>query len=347
MAGAVGPESIDLGLLSGLRYACRPGCGLCCFATPRADVGDLERIRKVAPAVETAREGRDTVLLARPDGGACQFLTSLRCTIHAARPHPCREFPITVHVGTRLQATAVLSCPGVDLGALGTHGVQAPAEGFDEELRSVYGRLSGARRLREEAVRRRRKIERALAAEGRWVDEEEVRAALREGSIALDPEDFHDLELPEAEGPLEALPMFEDGRSGPVALGRRWSDWEALEIAETGGGRSVGVFPPIEAPPELDPAGRDLWAGYLRLMLERDAFLAAVHLDTLDEDEGSVLDWAEAGLRAVGADVVTRGSFRARLRGRDPMRLGRQEVEWGIRATDAEWLDRPTWGDRL
>jgi len=58
----------------------------------------------------------------------------------------------------------------------------------------------------------------------------------------------------------------------------------------------------------------------------------------------------EAALRdlhSIASDVLARASVRAKLRGDDGRQLGRADIELGIRATDQDWLDRPTWGSRL
>ena len=103
LSSSAGPteEPIDVSLLSGFAFACRPDCGLCCFTSPRVDAEDAERLRAVAPDARIVPRGRERCVAARPDGGACQFLTQLRCRVHEVRPAPCREFPISVHVGLR------------------------------------------------------------------------------------------------------------------------------------------------------------------------------------------------------------------------------------------------------
>ncbi|HTT15724.1 MAG TPA: YkgJ family cysteine cluster protein, partial [Thermoplasmata archaeon] len=115
MPGEDETTRLDVALVQGFSFACRPDCGLCCFASPRISPGEQHALRVVAPQATFVGRGRDRYLSARPDGGACQFLANLRCGVHAQRPAPCREFPITVHLGERLQASVVLSCPGLDL----------------------------------------------------------------------------------------------------------------------------------------------------------------------------------------------------------------------------------------
>jgi putative zinc- or iron-chelating protein len=344
------PE-VDLALLGGFNFGCLPGCGLCCFASPRLDPDDAQRLERLAPTALIVRDGNERRLAARPDGGACQFLTDLRCGIHHARPAPCREFPISVHIGTRLQATVVLSCPGLGLDPLLSRSPGAPSRSFsglDAELSSVHQRLSPAvERRRVEAERRRRRIARDLTAQGRWVDEEEVRRELGKRRLIPGPEEYSLEDPPTAEDGLEYLPMYYDGRAGPVALGRGLGGWEALEFAPEGGSRPVGLAVPPERRPGLDWMAEALLSGYLRYWLARDGFLSAVHLEMLSAPEGTVVEAVLADLHAIGSSVLARGAVRAKLRGEDGALLTAGDVALGIRATDQDWLDRPTWGSRL
>jgi len=344
------PE-IDVALLSGFGFSCLPDCGLCCFTSPRLDRDDETRLHAVSPQARIALEGRETCLAARPEGGACQFLDHLRCAVHAARPAPCREFPVSVHIGTRLQATVVLSCPGLRLNALVSNGSArspAPPSDFESELASVRQRLTPAvERPRSEAERRRRRIARGLEDQGRWVEEEEVRRRLGKRRLVPAPEDYHLEEPPLAEEGLERLPIYYDGRPGPMALAQGLGGWEALELSAEGGARPIGIAVPPDRLPTLDEDAEALLSGYLGYWLARDGFLAAVHLAMLSTTEGTVVDATLDDLHAIGSTVLARGSVRSKLRGNPGARLTRADVEAGIRATDQDWLDRPTWGSRL
>jgi Fe-S-cluster containining protein len=342
---------LDITLLSGFSFACRPGCGLCCFTSPRLDPGDEPRIRAAAPDVSILSVEKERRLAARPDGGACQFLNGLRCGIHAARPAPCREFPISVHVGSRLQATVVLSCPGLSLEGLRSSAATRPAYaamGLEEELSSVRRRVTPAvARTLTEAGRRRRRIVRELESQGRWVDEEDVRRKLVTGRLIPRPEEYSPDVPPGADEGLELLPMYYDGRAGPVALAEGLGGWELLELSAEGGSDSIGLVVPPDRPPTLEPLAEALLEGYLRYWLARDSFLGAVHLEMLSTGEGTVVDAALGDLHSIGSTVLARGAIRAKLRGEDGAQLSVGDIELGIRATDQDWLDRPTWGTRL
>lgn len=341
---------LDLDLVRGFRFACRPDCGLCCFAEPRVAPEELVRITTARPDVQLRGHGRDRFLAARPRGGACQFLAADRCELHALRPRPCREYPLTVHAGRRLQVSVVLSCPGVGLEPLTS---DRPARdrpdpfGLGSELGSLEERRKAARRSPIfETEHRGRRVERFLRAAGRWQDDDEVRRALDPRPPLPGPADYPVAAPPPEEEGLERLPLFFDGRAGPVALAGALGGWDLLELSATGGGRSLGRFVPPERPPGLDGGAARLLSGYLRYMLARDAFLASVHLEMLDTESGSVTDAARVALRELGATVLARAVVRSKLASRDRPVLTEAEVAGGIRATDQDWLDRPTWGDR-
>jgi Fe-S-cluster containining protein len=342
---------LDLSLLSGFTFDCRPDCGLCCFASPRITVAERDRLRAAGKPAEIVGGGRDLFLAARAEGGACQFLRDQRCDAHELRPSPCREFPITVHVGERLQATVVLSCPGLDLDPL-TRAAPTRAsgdpKGLASELAAVRSRVDArTERRMAEAVRRRRRIVRALEARGLFRPEDEIRSLLRGDLPMPEDADFPVEDPPAAEEGLVALPLFFDGRRGPVGFARGLGGWEVVELAATGGvAANLGVVPPPDRCPPIDVAGTRLLRGYLGYWLERDALFGYV-LASLGEAPGDVVGEVRAELRRIGAQVLSRAEVRAKISGARSTPLDAAAVASGIRAYDQEALDRPTWGDRL
>ncbi len=346
-----GLPGLDLELLRGLRFECRPDCGLCCYAEPRLRPPEKARLLQIAPAAEIVAYGGDEFLAARSQGGACQFLTDRRCTVHAARPAPCREFPVTVHIGRRLQATAVLSCPGIDLGFLaGWTGARAGGTpGFETEVASVTARLGPSTARRQtEALRRRARIAHRLTAERRWVEDEAVREILRHHPARPGPEDFPVDPPPEIEEGLDRLPLFFDARPGPVALSDGLGGWNLSELRPEGGvERTLAVVPAPDRPPVVSTEGGEMLGGYLNYWLERDALFGIVHLAMTEAGDGDVEEWVRAELRSIGATVLARADVRRRARDQAPGPLSAAEVLDGVRATDQDLLDRSSWGDRL
>jgi Fe-S-cluster containining protein len=347
-AGTAAPD-IDVDLLTGFGFRCRPDCGLCCYAEPRVLAAERTRLVQIAPATDFLGTGSDRFIASQGEGGACGLLSDNRCGAHRARPHPCREFPLTVHVGDRLQATVVLSCPGVELAVLGDPS-RAESSGFPTELAALRERLDAptSRRL-EASRRRRRKVQRALSDEGRWEEEDDVRLRVERSLPTPSADDFPVLDPPAAEEGLNLLPLFFDDRAAPVALAQGLGGWELLELRPQGGvARTLGVVPPPDRMPSLAPDAARLLRGYLGYWLRRDALFGTVHLEMLrSPDDRTVTESIEQELRGIGALVLARAEVRAKLRRNPVDRLTAAELADGIRATDQDLLDRDTWGDRF
>jgi Putative zinc- or iron-chelating domain len=345
-------SALDTALLSGVAYACRPDCGLCCYAEPLVTPTERAGLVQLVPGAPFVRRGRHEFLRSHPDGGACRLLEHHRCVAHPARPSPCREFPLTTHVGLRAQVTVVLTCPGVDLTFLTDYrgpDRAGPSTGFDEELAALRARVDGklGREL-EASQRRRRRVVRALEADGRWEEDEEVRRRLRRELPVPLAEDFPVEDPPAQDDGLALLPLFFDGRDGPVAVAGSPGGWELVELRETGGVASSlgGAAPPDRRPALSDDATRAL-EGYLRYWLERDLLLGVVQLGMLEDRDGSVTERAAAELRGIGAVALSRAQVLASVRRGTSGPLSAGELLAGIRAADQDLLDRASWGSRL
>ena len=179
------------------------------------------------------------------------------------------------------------------------------------------------------------------------MDEGEVRAELRKEPLSPDARTFAPEAPPPAEDGLERLPIYFDARRGPVGLAAGLGGWEAVELSAEGGSEPIGLVVPPEQPPDLDSEARSLLEGYLRYFLSRDALLAASQWELANGRPGTVRAAVLEDLHSIGSSVLARGAVRAKLRGGDGRRLTAADVERGIRATDQDWLDRPTWGSRL
>lgn len=351
-AEVVGPRgAVELDLLDGFRFTCRPDCGLCCYAEPAASRAERRALVQIAPELQWQEE--DALLsriAARPDGGACQLLEGARCRAHSARPYPCRAYPVHVHVGDRAQASLVLSCPGVGLGPLtanatGTRG--APPVGLDPELAAVQ---EEARAAPVDALLRRssRLLDRALRA-SRLGREELEQARVRASDLRLPRRDDSGLSPPGPEAPLEELPLVWTEHRGVVLLVRHDDgSYEPLRARESGGlSERLGRFHAAEPAAGLDAPAQDRLEGYLRYLLRRDQFVWSV-VHEFDRDVDGEFEGAlRRMLSEVRLELLARASVLARLEGRTGERLGVAELEAGIRAIDSDVLDRPGPGLQL
>ncbi|HZY71129.1 MAG TPA: YkgJ family cysteine cluster protein [Thermoplasmata archaeon] len=346
----VDASEIDLALLAGFSFRCRPGCGLCCYATPAVSATERSRLLAIEPEARFDRgTGEFSLIRSRPEGGACQFLRENRCTVHAARPFPCRSFPVGVHIGVRLQASLGLHCPGLDLSHLAhwRPGARSAPIGLDEEVSAARGELArrGVPRLMSQAIRRLDRIARRSE-----FTRDELLGALR--TVARRFAERPELDLagawrpPDAGGPLESLPVFFDGEHGIVGVESEGTAWNLRPLAEGGGRRPIlGSFRTSVDPPGIDSYGEAVWKGYLRYVAERDATLWSILYALPAGADRAQLEAATVEfLRSVGATVIARARLRGSVTRGDAMALGAPEVLEGVRATDAECLDRPTLG---
>lgn len=341
---------VDLSLLNGFRFSCRPGCGLCCYATPAASPAEQRGLLQLDPSVRfVGGSGGFRLVPARPEGGACRFLSHEQCTVHPARPFPCREYPLSVHRSVHWQATVVLACPGVTTLDLGQwRGSGAPTEapiGLSAELATVRSELARAPGDLDGAARRWR---RALRAEGISADDGslgELRDEVRELGTRPTDDDLTDAHLPDPSEGIALLPLYFDRKFGRVALAAAGDGAELLQLRETGGVQeSLARFAQPGRMPRLTAEAEVALDGYLSYVLRRDAFLGAV-LEAAEE--GPLAERLALELRSVGADVVARATWRAQLEGGEGGRLDAAQVWEGIRATDADLMDRPTVGGFL
>jgi len=342
-------------MLMGLGFQCRPDCGLCCYATPRTGPEERANLLRIDPSIPFLPMSAGSAAISdRGDGGACYLLEDRRCRAHAARPFPCREFPLSAHVGDRVQVTAVLSCPGIDLSEFAEWADGRPPRprptGFASELAAVRERLGSddLDRLASQSQRRFRTVAQRLARHGLWDDPEEIRTAVRPGLLALVRDAFPSEDPPHREEGIASLPLFRDARFGVVAIAHHPGGWEFLSLTERGDEpTSLTVLPPPQRCPEMDPSGERALRAYLEYLLARDItyWQAAERVDPDGPDgmaEEVAMDLAE-----FGSLVLSRAWARERLRGVEPGPLDAAAVLDGVRATDAEFLDRPTLGLRL
>lgn len=348
------PDALDVTLLNGFTFGCRPDCGLCCYATPAVTPTESAALLRIEPSLNLVPTGGAFHRISdRPDGGACQLLRTQRCRAHAARPYPCRTYPLSIHVGTRAVVSLVLSCPGVGLGPLVRIGsgttTSAGPEGLGPELRSAEAeaRRAPLGAWRAAHARAEARVWRKLARRGSKEDPRAVVAELAARPPGPAPGWSEGFSVPPADAALEELPLFFDPRFGRVAIRSGPADgtWELLALREAGGiEERIGTFAVPEGPWHLEADAGWLLAGYQRYLLARDHLVWSTYLELDSGAEESFEARLRDHLVDAATEVLRRASVRALATGQPSGTLGVTEVEEGIRATDAEMLDRPTLG---
>jgi len=131
--------------MSGLRFACQPGCTTCCrrrgfVYLTEDDILRAAEFLGVAPA-EFERQyvyrTRNLRRLRVPRSGTCRFLKTDGCAIHPAKPTQCRIFPFWPEVTATRRAWRRTGtwCPGIGEGPL----VQIESvRKMADEMRAAY-----------------------------------------------------------------------------------------------------------------------------------------------------------------------------------------------------------------
>lgn len=112
---ALRPEASEL---SGLALDCPGACAYCCLCPPGLLDGEVDGIVSACEDCASAL-GKDRIgdsehaVQVQGGRGACAFLADRRCKVYEARPHFCRQYPVMVYAGWRLQLSAIRSCRGL------------------------------------------------------------------------------------------------------------------------------------------------------------------------------------------------------------------------------------------
>jgi len=113
MSSSLGPR-VDLSPLEGWKIECLDNCQLCCLCQPELLPQEERWFGENYPdQVEVIHQPHEHMAIRMKKGGPCNFLEGRRCSIYPLRPHFCRQFPIHIYVGERVQAELDLSCRGV------------------------------------------------------------------------------------------------------------------------------------------------------------------------------------------------------------------------------------------
>ncbi|HKV90581.1 MAG TPA: hypothetical protein VJQ43_05220, partial [Thermoplasmata archaeon] len=256
----------------------------------------------------------------------------------------CAEFPVTVHVSDRAQATLVLSCPGLDPTGLDRWADGPPSSlpptGLEGELRAAraeWDRTGSSKELARHRVRYRGRDSGGPIEAGR--------ARLHHELSLPRAEDFPPEPPPEASGNLAELPLTFSESLGIVAFAGHPAGWSLHRFSE-GGAEPVPltVANPPDSLPGRTPGGDRRLRAYLHYLVERDDAFDTVLAG--EAPPGPLVEHVAGDLVRTGATVLARAFVLQRLHGGHGP-LDETDVWLGIRATDAEWLDRPTVGRRF
>jgi len=104
--------------VTGLGLRCDGRCAYCCLCPPGILDQETASIEKACGKMDTdlGEDGigdSEMAITSQGDWGACVFLKDRRCRIYESRPHFCRQYPLQVYSGWRLQLSAIRSCRGV------------------------------------------------------------------------------------------------------------------------------------------------------------------------------------------------------------------------------------------
>ncbi|MBK9167000.1 MAG: YkgJ family cysteine cluster protein [Bryobacterales bacterium] len=134
--------------MDGFRFACQPGCTVCCDREGRVYLTE-DDLSRAAAWLGMSRDDfearyvvrtRHTLRLRKPRRRQCHFLQNGGCAIHPVKPVQCRLFPFwpeLVERPTAWRRTAQW-CPGIGQGPLIQIG---QAHEVAAEMRRAYPRL--------------------------------------------------------------------------------------------------------------------------------------------------------------------------------------------------------------
>ena len=371
---SLSPNDLDLDMseLEGRALTCDPSCGLCCLCQPEILPHEVEWFRSNHPRrIVTLDQPHRHVAVALKNGqGPCSFLNSTRrCEIYPHRPHHCRQFPLHLYVGKRVQAELDLSCRGVWYGGTEdvlVEGGKLVQDNLDTlrhtlmESRAIYQEFEANCRevgiyrpdasLRQEVEQRvERFSELPYLAHVLDLSGEDDEMTLPNGSCPR--YDMNELERSAMETGMESLDA-EDAFSAPIYCDPkgRWNlflvrddliKWAILN--DDGGLTTLGDIDPSKVKllvPEGE--GKGIFWSYLRTLNRRDSVMGYAYFLADYYGYEDFLANTYYGVIATSAlDLLWRSSLIAYLCGGKLDRAGMIE---GIISYDMDRLDAPTIG---
>ncbi len=364
----------DLSELVGRRFECLERCQLCCLCQPEVLIEERPYFRQNFPdrLVQKRQPRRHTALALKKGRGSCSFLEGRRCTVYDHRPQACRQFPIHLYVGDRVQAELDLSCRGVWTGR-GEDAVLIGCALVEERRDLLRSTLSQSRAVYQEfrencmasnvhsdPERMRRQVASRItdfvdpAFIGRVLEmsTEESEVDLEFIAVSQDERiDVRELENAAREAAMESLsssdplslPIYCDGNGEWNVFRARDGRLEWLLLDEDGDLVRKGVIDPAEVRlPSVLPSGTELLVKYLGVLNNRDSFLGHAYYLVDDYGYEDIVANVYCGSLATSVlDLLWRTSLLIRVRGG---RADEEGIKEGIIFYDMDRLDAPTIG---
>lgn len=373
MPGNAGLQ-VDFSELVGRRFECIERCQLCCLCQPEVLVEERSYFRQNFPdrLVQKRQPRRHAALALKKGRGSCSFLEGRRCTVYDHRPQACRQFPIHLYVGDRIQAELDMSCRGVWTGRgedallIGSALVEERRDLLRSTLsqsRAVYQEFTEncmASNVHSDPERMRRQVASRItdfvnpAFIGRVLqmstEESEVDLEAITGSRdeRIDVRELEDaareaaMESLSSSDPL-SLPIYCDGNGEWNVFRARERRLEWLLLDEAGDLLQRGAIDPAEVRlPSLLPSGTEMLVKYLGILNNRDSFLGHAYYLVDDYGYEDIVANVYCGSLATSVlDLLWRTSLLIRVWGG---RADEEGIREGIIFYDMDRLDAPTIG---
>jgi Fe-S-cluster containining protein len=373
---------IDTTELEGLHFSCLDGCGLCCLCQPEL-IGNEGRVFLNDPDLKVGITGRtpfgsqtkNLSIKMKEGAGSCYFLRNRKCLIHDKRPYYCRIFPLSIHVGDRVQAVANRTCRGINKEATGAGCKEflqmVLSEKRGPDLAQELGRTRAAFKAFYEAYLNDEQLKRdsiqnfslRLLERSGFVPltqhaltctslEDEIPQDLAHLEQFLDACDSPDLNTPALEGARQMfesadpvkLPAWPDATLQWVVYRMTGQDMERCILGDDGGLKVVRRLPlsDIRLKP-IEKSGEAVMAGYARELMRRDlTYGYACYLTDLDHADESFLKIYIGTLGTLFLDYWWRCSMISAFEGGGT--IDKKAATEGIIAYDMDYLDFPSLG---
>jgi len=372
----------DASELKGMRFRCLEGCGLCCLCQPEVLPWEIKSLKApenghlsiVRSSIDPSRKA----IAMKGRGGACTMLEGRKCTIYERRPHFCRQFPVHLHLMSRAQFTADMSCRGIWEANADGEGEGLLPFALNENCR--YPRQEEEAE-REEAARIYREFRENAVQQDIWMEMRDMR---REVALMIERGYFSDtgslggllnacdaasesgqdiLALygmfpPDRQRALASMNEIggellgiEDAEDMPVYVDRKlnWNVFSGsidsitrFTLLEDGGRKKEAAFGIDTGRIGISTSGREMLDFYAKVLNMRDIFMGFIYYLTDDADyTEKIINTYVQNLAYVQIDLI----FRSALTNPDSLNnMGRNEIRDGIVFLDMDMQDAPTIG---